>query len=86
MTSIQTLSDPDWRAVARWQLADLTDRERSILSQLPPLGTDPSGPLGPGLLSRGVLGSAIREIQAQISRGIRPEDHRRTPGAEPYGL
>ncbi len=49
-----------------WQLAELTDDERSILQTLPPLGADSAGPLGIGLLSRGILGTAIREIQAQI--------------------
>lgn len=51
----------------RWQLAHLSERERSALQLLPPLGADSSGPLGPGLLSRGILGTSIREIQAQIS-------------------
>lgn len=50
----------------RWQLAHLSERERSALRLLPPLGSDSSGPLGAGLLSRGILGSTIREIQAQI--------------------
>lgn len=51
----------------RWQLAHLSARERSVLRLLPPLGADSSGPLGPGLLSRGILGTSIRDIQAQIS-------------------
>jgi len=50
-----------------WQTRHLGECERSALQQLPPLGADSSGPLGPGLLSRGILGSTIREIQAQIS-------------------
>lgn len=50
----------------RWQLSHLADSERSVLRRLPPLGADSSGPLGAGLLSRGVLGSTIREIQAQV--------------------
>ncbi|WP_026127126.1 putative immunity protein [Nocardiopsis xinjiangensis] len=50
----------------RWQLAQLSEGERAVLRLLPPLGTDPSGPLGIGLLSRGILGSTIREIQKQI--------------------
>lgn len=51
----------------RWQVANLRADERSALQSLPPLGADQSGPLGPGLLSRGILGSTIREIQAQIT-------------------
>ena len=50
----------------RWQLASLSERERTALRLLPPLGTDTSGPLGAGLLSRGILGTTIREIQDQI--------------------
>lgn len=51
----------------RWQLAQLTEAERAALRQLPPLGSDPSGPLGAGLLSKGILGRAIREIQADVA-------------------
>lgn len=51
----------------RWQIAQLSERERSALRLLPQLGIDPSGPLGVGLLSRGLLGSTIRSIQAKIS-------------------
>jgi len=50
----------------RWQLAELSERERSVLRLLPPVGTESSGPLGIGLLSRGILGSTIREIQARL--------------------
>lgn len=50
----------------RWQVAHLRERERSALRLLPPLGTDSSGPLVVGLLSRGVLGTTIRSIQVQI--------------------
>ena len=50
----------------RWQLAQLSECERSVLRLLPSLGADPSGPLGVGLLSRGILGSTIREIQKQV--------------------
>jgi len=50
----------------RWQVAHLNEGELSALRRLPPLGTDRSGPLVPGLLSRGVLGRTIREIQNRI--------------------
>lgn len=49
-----------------WQVAQLSARERSALRLLPALGTDSAGPLGVGLLSRGILGATIREIQARI--------------------
>lgn len=51
----------------RWQLEHLSEEQRSALRLLPPLGTDSSGPLGEGLLSRGILGSTIREIQADLT-------------------
>jgi hypothetical protein len=56
------------REEIRWQVAHLAEDERSVLRLLPPLGADSSGPLGAGLLSRGILGSTIREIQAQIGQ------------------
>jgi hypothetical protein len=46
-----------------WQLAQLTPAERAALRLLPLLGTDPSGPLGSGLLTRGILGETVRTIQ-----------------------
>lgn len=52
-------------AEIRWQIEELTEEERSALRRLPSLGSDSSGPLGPGLLCRGILGTTIRTIQAQ---------------------
>ena len=51
----------------RWQLEQLDADARRALRQLPPLGADSSGPLGPGLLSRGLLGEVICQIQAAIA-------------------
>jgi hypothetical protein len=51
------------------QLALLTDPVRSALRLLPALGTDPSGPLGAGLLASGELGAHIRTIQASLADG-----------------
>lgn len=53
-------------AEVRWQLAQLTEEDRIALRRLPKLGTNAAGPLGPGLLSKGVLGEAIRAIQDQL--------------------
>jgi hypothetical protein len=50
----------------RWQLEQLTDPVRTALKQLPLVGTDPSGPLGAGLLASGVLGAYIRALQAAL--------------------
>ncbi len=50
----------------RWQLDHLTDPVHTALRLLPTLGTDSSGPLGPGLLARGDLGEHIRAVQHAI--------------------
>lgn len=64
------LAHPESPAAAaeeiRWQLGQLDEQQRSALRLLPPLGSDTSGPLGPGLLAGGVVGSTIREIQAEV--------------------
>lgn len=64
------LSRPDHvdavRDEIRWQLERLSPQARTALQQLPLLGEDTAGPLGPGLLSQGVLGANIRAIQAGL--------------------
>jgi hypothetical protein len=54
-----------------WQVRHMSAAVKAALQKLPPLGEDPAGPLGPGLLATGTLGSAIRNIQAAI--GVAPE-------------
>jgi hypothetical protein len=49
-----------------WQLAHLDPDVAAALRTLPVLGTDRSGPLGPGMLSRGDLAVTIRAIQAAL--------------------
>uniref|UniRef100_UPI0034504388 putative immunity protein n=1 Tax=Herbiconiux sp. TaxID=1871186 RepID=UPI0034504388 len=49
-----------------WQLERVSDPVRAALKSLPLLGTDPSGPLGAGLLASGALGANIRAIQAAL--------------------
>ncbi|WP_308470859.1 MULTISPECIES: hypothetical protein [unclassified Rathayibacter] len=44
----------------------MSGQVRAALRTLPLLGEDPSGPLGPGLLTSGVLGSSIRAVQAAL--------------------
>jgi hypothetical protein len=65
------LSRPDQvdavRAEIRWQLDQLSPEAKTALRQLPLLGEDTSGPLGPGLLSRGVLAANIRAIQSGLT-------------------
>jgi hypothetical protein len=54
------------REEIRWQLARLSSAAAAALRQLPPVGENSSGPLGPGLLASGLLGAIIREIQASL--------------------
>jgi hypothetical protein len=50
----------------RWQLEAVSAPARAALRQLPPVGENRSGPLGPGLLASGALGAIIRELQAGL--------------------
>jgi hypothetical protein len=50
----------------RWQLGHMSAPVRAALRQLPPVGEDASGPLGPGLLASGVLGTIIHDLQAAL--------------------
>lgn len=65
------LADPDRpEAVAeeiRWQLDGMSLAVRAALRRLPPVGEDPSGPLGPGLLASGVLGAITCDLQAGLA-------------------
>jgi hypothetical protein len=51
----------------RWQLAQMTVDVRTALRSLPPLGEDRSGPLGPGLLASGQIGTIVRQLQAHLA-------------------
>ena len=51
----------------RWQLAHMSAATRAALRQLPPVGANSSGPLGPGLLASGLLGAIIRDLQAGLA-------------------
>lgn len=50
----------------RWQLGQMSPAVRAALQQLPPVGENASGPLGPGLLASGQLGTIIRILQAGL--------------------
>lgn len=54
-------------AEVAWQLGRMDERTRAVLRQLPMVGEDSAGPLGPGLLASGTLGSVIREIQSALA-------------------
>jgi hypothetical protein len=51
-----------------WQLSHMSPAVRAALSALPPVGEDRAGPLGPGLLASGRLGTIVRDLQAAIAR------------------
>ena len=51
----------------RWQLDHMSPATRAALRQLPPVGENPSGPLGPGLLASGHLGAIIRGLQGSLA-------------------
>jgi hypothetical protein len=51
----------------RWQLDRLSPAVRAALRQLPPVGERSDGPLGPGLLARGLLGAIIGDLQANLN-------------------
>jgi hypothetical protein len=65
------LADPDRpEAVSEeicWQLRRMSVAARAALRQLPPVGDNSSGPLGPGLLASGLFGTIIRDIQASLA-------------------
>jgi hypothetical protein len=51
----------------RWQVGCMSAAVRAALRQLPPVGENASGPLGPGLLASGLLGTIIRDLQASLA-------------------
>lgn len=59
-------SDEAVRSVACSQVATMSAAVANALSLLPALGEDRAGPLGPGRLTSGRVGEAIRVIQAQL--------------------
>ena len=50
-----------------WQLSHMSAPVKAALRLLPPLGENPSGPLGPGLLASGLQGTIIRDLQAGLA-------------------
>ena len=50
-----------------WQLGRMSAAARDALRKLPLVGENSSGPLGPGLLTSGLLGAIVREIQASLA-------------------
>lgn len=57
----------------RWQIDHMSAEVRAVLRTLPRVGENSSGPLGPGLLASGELGTIIRALQDVLLR-TDPED------------
>jgi hypothetical protein len=55
-----------------WQLSIMSAEVRAALRQLPPVGEDKSGPLGPGVLASGILGAIIHGLQAGLAGRANP--------------
>jgi hypothetical protein len=51
----------------RWQLSHMSAAAKAALRLLPPVGENPSGPLGPGLLASRLLGTIVRDLQAGLT-------------------
>jgi hypothetical protein len=51
----------------RWQLDHMSPAVKAALRLLPPVGENSSGPLGPGLLASGLLGTIIGDLQAGLT-------------------
>jgi hypothetical protein len=66
------LADPDRPEAVkdeiRWQLEHMSAELRAALRALPPIGQNSSGPLGPGLLGSGRLGTIIRDLQTGLAQ------------------
>ena len=52
----------------RWQLDRMSPEVRAALRSLPRVGENSSGPLGPGLLASGEVGTIIRALQDNLSQ------------------
>jgi hypothetical protein len=63
----------------RWQFDHMSAEARAALRTLPPVGENPSGPLGPGLLASGQLGAIIRDLQARLADTASDEARNRPP-------
>jgi hypothetical protein len=66
-----SLASADWaeasRDEIRWQLRHMSPAVRAALQRLPSVGENSSGPLGAGLLSSGLLGASIRDLQLGLA-------------------
>ena len=54
-------------AEVRWQVEHMSTAVRAALRLLPPVGQNRAGPLGPRLLTSGLLGEIIGDVQAILT-------------------
>lgn len=54
----------------QWQLGHMSAEVHRALQSLPPVGKNPAGPLGPGLLASGQLGEIIHTLQVGLESNI----------------
>lgn len=59
-----------------WQVGAMSAQVRVALRKLPEVGTDTSGPLGPGMLASGLLGRTVRDLQMRLndSEAMTPDE------------
>ena len=62
----------------RWQLSHMSTEVRTALRALLAVGQNRSGPLGPGLLSSGQLGTIDRDLQAGVTLPDQDDQSART--------
>ena len=65
----------------RWQLDHASAAVRAALRLLPPVGENAAGPLGPGLLSSGLIGAIVHDLQVGLAdpdRDPTARSHRRS--------
>jgi hypothetical protein len=58
----------------RWQLGHMSPAVRAALQQLPRVGENSSGPLGPGLLASGLLGTIVSDLQSGLAERLATSD------------
>ena len=51
----------------RWQVDHMSPAARAALRKLPRVGDNASGPLGPGLLASGLLGTIVSQLQDSLA-------------------
>lgn len=67
-------------AEVRWQVEHMSAAVRAALLLLPPLGENRAGPLGPGLLTSGLVGDVIGDLQAILTTPMMRQERRDTTG------